>query len=158
VLNACQALAIDERRREFPPTLWTPPSTPLAGQTLEQVWFCGVHCDVGGGYPETGLSDITFSWMLGKATTLGLQIDPTVEAQYAPLLDAKNALGQIHESWSVTWGFPKLRAVAGNAALSNSAAIRCKYENGYQPGNLTLINGELAPDYQAVPVVAPPPI
>src|SRR5579862_783569 len=48
VLNAYQALAIDERRREFPPTLWT--SAPLAGQTIEQVWFIGVHCDVGGSY------------------------------------------------------------------------------------------------------------
>ena len=55
VLNACQALAIDERREQFPPTLWTPPSPPVAGQLLEQVWFSGVHCDVGGGYPETGL-------------------------------------------------------------------------------------------------------
>ncbi len=44
ILNAYQALAIDERRGEFPPTLWTSPSP---GQTVEQVWFSGVHCDVG---------------------------------------------------------------------------------------------------------------
>jgi uncharacterized protein (DUF2235 family) len=70
VLNAYQALAIDERRSEFPPTLWT--SQPANGQTLEQIWFTGVHSDVGGGYgadptTQTALSDITLSWMMSKA-------------------------------------------------------------------------------------------
>ena len=45
VLNAYHALAIDEKRLQFPPTLWT--SQPAPGQTLEQVWFCGVHSDIG---------------------------------------------------------------------------------------------------------------
>lgn len=153
VLNACQALAIDERRQEFPPTLWTPPAPPVAGQVLEQVWFCGVHCDVGGGYPETGLSDITFSWMMGKAINLGLQVDLGVSAQYAPL-DAKYALGQIHESWNVLWLFPKSRTIANDAALSNSVAIRCENDGSYQPGNLVLANGVPAASYQTVQVVA----
>ena len=137
VLNAYQALAIDERRAEFPPTLWTPPAPPVAGQVLEQVWFSGVHCDIGGGYPETGLSDITFSWMIGKAQSLGLQIDPDVAAQYA-LLDPKFAIDQIHESWSLLWLFPKSRAIAGDSTLSNSVVIRCEYGGNYQPGNLDL--------------------
>ena len=151
VLNAYQALAIDERRREFPPTLWT--STPAAGQVVEQIWFCGVHCDVGGGYPETGLSETTFSWMLGKVKNLGLQIDASVWAKYASL-DAKYALDQIHGSWNLFWGFPKSRVVANNSALSNSVAIRCKYDSSYQPGNLTLSNGAPADSYQPVQVVA----
>jgi uncharacterized protein (DUF2235 family) len=155
VLNAYQALAIDERRREFPPTLWTPPSTPVAGQTVEQVWFCGVHCDVGGGYPETGLSDITFSWMMGKANDLGLQIDPGVWAQYGSL-DAKNALGQLHSSWNVFWGFPRSRTVADDALLANSVAIRCGQQSGYEPDNLDVYDGGLAPSYQIVEVVNAP--
>jgi uncharacterized protein (DUF2235 family) len=155
VFNAYQALAIDERRQEFPPTLWTPPSPPVAGQTLAQVWFAGVHCDVGGGYPETGLSDITFSWMIGKAMNLGLQIDPGVAAQYGQL-GAQNALGQIHESWSLLWLFPKSRTVAANSSLSNSVALRCQYENSYAPANLALNNGALAATYQIVPVVSAP--
>jgi uncharacterized protein (DUF2235 family) len=156
VLNAYQALAIDERRREFPPTLWTPPSPPLAGHVLEQVWFTGVHCDVGGGYPETGLSSITLCWMMGKAKNLGLQIDPGVWGQYA-LLDAKYAISQIHDSWSLLWGFPKSRTVATNAALSNSVAIRCQCDSTYQPDNLVAPDGILAASYQTVPVVAAPP-
>ena len=47
VRNAYQALAIDEKREQFPPTLWT--SAPADGQTVEQIWFTGVHGDVGGG-------------------------------------------------------------------------------------------------------------
>ena len=80
VLNAYQAMAIDERRREFPATPWT--SKPLPGQTIEQVWFAGVHGDVGGGYPETGLSDITLSWMMGKAKALGVEFDDGAWTRY----------------------------------------------------------------------------
>jgi uncharacterized protein (DUF2235 family) len=154
VLNAYQALAIDERRAEFPPTLWTPPDPPVAGQVLEQSWFTGVHCDVGGGYPETGLSDITFSWMIGKAQALGLQLDPAVAAQYA-LLDPKYALDQLHDSWSLLWLFPKSRTIANNSTLSNSVAIRCGYSGDYHPGNL--IYDELMPadSYQISQVVEP---
>jgi uncharacterized protein (DUF2235 family) len=155
VLNAYQALAIDERRQEFPPTLWTPPSPPVAGQVLEQVWFSGVHCDVGGGYPETGLSDITLSWMMGNAENLGLQIDDAVSAQYASL-DAKYALDQIHNSWNLLWGFPKSRTIPGNSTLSNSVAIRCEYESSYRPENLTLDNGAPDASYQTIQVVTPP--
>lgn len=154
VLNAYQALAIDERRRQFPPTLWT--SAPAVGQVLEQVWFSGVHCDVGGGYPETGLSDITFSWMLGKAINLGLQVDAGVVAQYRPLLDMKFALDTIHKSWNLFWLFPKSRTVPNNAALGNSVAIRCQFDSSYQPGNLKLTNGVPANTYPTVLVVAPP--
>ncbi len=49
VKNAYHAVSIDERRREFPATLWS--GAPAAGQTIEQVYFTGVHCDIGGGYP-----------------------------------------------------------------------------------------------------------
>ena len=42
---------------------------------VEQVWFCGVHSDIGGGYPECGLSDITLGWMMEKARGIGLALD-----------------------------------------------------------------------------------
>ncbi|MGD0813576.1 MAG: DUF2235 domain-containing protein [Verrucomicrobiota bacterium] len=154
-MNAYQALAVDERRVEFPQTLWTPPAPPVAGQVLEQAWFSGVHCDVGGGYPETGLSDITFSWMAGKAQELGLQLDPNVAAQYA-LLEPKFAIDQIHESWNVLWLFPKSRTITNNATLGNSVAIRCQHDNIYQPSNLNLTHNVPAASYPLVQVVAPP--
>jgi hypothetical protein len=156
MLNAFHALSIDERRREFLPTLWAPPAAQVPGQVLEQVWFAGVHCDVGGGYPETGLSDITLSWMMGKAENLGLQIDPKISGQYASL-GAANALDQIHQSWNLGWGFPKPRTVPTNSKLSNSVAIRCGSDNSYQPKNLDPTNGVLPASFQVVPVIAPPP-
>jgi hypothetical protein len=70
---AYQALAIDERRRFFSPALWTT-KAPAADQTLEQVWFIGAHSNVGGGYPDQGLSDLASLWMAEKAQACGLAL------------------------------------------------------------------------------------
>jgi len=153
VLNAYQALAIDERRSEFPPTLWT--GTPVQGQTMQQVWFTGVHCDVGGGYPERGLADITLAWMMSKAIALGLIVDPTMAAQFA-LPDGKHSLDQKHESWSLLWGFPKPREVAGNSSLGNSVQIRCAHDPTYVPANITRNGTQLGSTYTVVPVASDP--
>ncbi|HEX8167797.1 MAG TPA: DUF2235 domain-containing protein [Beijerinckiaceae bacterium] len=72
IVYAYHALAIDESRGPFRPTLWTrkkdrgPDPKP---QVLEQVWFAGCHSNVGGGYPDCGLSDIAFLWMASKAAS-----------------------------------------------------------------------------------------
>jgi uncharacterized protein (DUF2235 family) len=72
------ALAIDEPRGPFRPTLWTirkDASLPQ-GQMIEQVWFPGCHANVGGGYKDCGLSDIALLWMAERLTqTTGLAID-----------------------------------------------------------------------------------
>ena len=78
---AYHALAIDETRGNFKPTLWTRPkgrgSDPtLRPQTLEQVWFAGAHSNVGGGYPDCGLSDIAFLWMVAKAAAAAQDENP----------------------------------------------------------------------------------
>lgn len=72
---AYQALAIDERRGPFTPAIWTQ-HPEVFGQTLEQAWFAGVHTNVGGGYEDTGLSDITFEWMRSRAEACGLAFAP----------------------------------------------------------------------------------
>jgi uncharacterized protein (DUF2235 family) len=71
VRHAFQALAIDERRGNFQAAIWVRHPTPRRGQMLAQVWFPGVHSNVGGGYPEHGLSDTAFLWMLSHI------LDPT---------------------------------------------------------------------------------
>lgn len=71
VKNAFHALAIHEHRTEFGPTLWEQKPGASPAQKIEQVWFTGVHCDVGGGYPQAGLSDVALAWMVGKAETIG---------------------------------------------------------------------------------------
>lgn len=60
--HARQALAIDEKRYDFLPEVWQSPS--FDGQTLEQQWFAGVHSNVGGGYANDGLANITLHWMV----------------------------------------------------------------------------------------------
>lgn len=81
---ACQALAIDERREAFEAARWA--YKKKEGQIVEQVWFCGAHSDVGGGYPrEDGSlsSDFSLAWMRDKARDAGLIIDPEADARYA---------------------------------------------------------------------------
>lgn len=153
VKNACHAVSIDERRSEFPATLWSGPAAP--GQTIDQVYFTGVHCDVGGGYPETGLSDITLGWMMRKAAALGVDFDQTVFAQYASI-DAKHALDLKHESWSVRWGFPAARQIANDACISNSVQVRLQHDCSYQPTNLRANAGVLPSGCSVVPVVTLP--
>jgi hypothetical protein len=84
------AVALDEKRASFQPTLWTG-----SHDGLKQVWFPGVHCDVGGGYRETGLSDAALSWMIEEARALGLGFEPDMidEKQVRP-----DPRGVLHDS------------------------------------------------------------
>lgn len=74
---AYHALAIDEQRRSFAPTLWDPSTSESAPskQISEQVWFAGTHSNVGGGYVDNGLSNITLKWMIDKAKDTGLEFN-----------------------------------------------------------------------------------
>lgn len=74
VEHAYHALAIDDERRTFHPVLWEPKL--LDYQSMKQVWFCGAHTDVGGGYKEPQLSDIPLVWMTRMAVQKGLRIYP----------------------------------------------------------------------------------
>ena len=73
VTHAYQALALHELRKQFKPVFWTKRTS--ANQRIEQVWFAGAHSDIGGGYPEHGISDITLRWMASKAEEAGLRLD-----------------------------------------------------------------------------------
>ena len=69
--RAYHAVAIDERRRPFVPTLWLQqPDARDQGQRIEQRWFTGVHSDVGGGYPwpDRGLATLALRWMMDRVT------------------------------------------------------------------------------------------
>jgi uncharacterized protein (DUF2235 family) len=74
------ALALDERRAFFIRNLWQhdPTLAPPGPLDIKEVWFAGVHCDIGGGYPdaENGLSKITLEWMVREAQAADLLIDP----------------------------------------------------------------------------------
>jgi uncharacterized protein (DUF2235 family) len=80
VENAFHALAIDERRGPFAPSLWevraSDPACAAPGRRVEQRWFAGVHSNVGGGYPDCGLSNLALRWMADRASQCGLEFRP----------------------------------------------------------------------------------
>ena len=104
VRNARHAVAMDEQRQSFTPTLWTNlDDRPEA----KQIWFPGVHCDVGGGYARSGLSDGALHWMIGEANDLLLRFRPQALEQIVP-----NPLDYRHDS--DTGLFSTLKALPRN--------------------------------------------
>jgi len=120
------AMAIDERRRMFRVNHWNgdtrfvidpiskPPQTEP--QDCQQVWFAGVHADVGGGYAESesGLSKFPLVWMAQEALAHGLQLDHGMLDHLAlgtPVTGgrrqyvAPDASGMLHRSLKGAWWF-----------------------------------------------------
>lgn len=83
VQYAYHALALDERRQSFRPTRQT---------NAYEVWFRGVHSDVGGGNGNAGLASIALRWMLCKAAKVGLPIAEDAIARAQRLIDCDAAL------------------------------------------------------------------
>lgn len=106
VEHARQALAIDDERKIFHPVIW---GTELQDyQTLQQVWFCGMHTDVGGGYEQQALSDIPLIWMRDEAVRHGLRIYPHHKRELHPDPD-----GAMHDSRGTAMTRLYRRAVRG---------------------------------------------
>ena len=82
VMNAYHALAIDELRKPFKPTLWD--ENIKSFQSMEQRWFAGVHTNVGGGYEKDGLANHALHWILHHAIECGLEIDYDFIKFYRP--------------------------------------------------------------------------
>ena len=103
IKNAFHALAIDERRGPFAPTLWMQPREDAEQKRnwLEQAWFAGVHSNIGGGYSEAGLSDIALRWMVervkahpGTPTSTTLEFDDA----YLKELTRPNEFARLYDS------------------------------------------------------------
>jgi uncharacterized protein (DUF2235 family) len=144
---AFQALAIDERRRFFQPTLWEQ-HPEAVDQVLEQVWFPGVHMDVGGGYQDTSLADAAFVWMVQRSRLAGIAFDDDYVNAAKP-----EALGAIHESRMFPYtlipiferplgaGVSRTRSIyeqasRSNESLDDSARRRFNGIETYRPANL----------------------
>ena len=90
-----QAIALDERRRMFRLHAWDEPQMFMHNrfsathnsdpQDAKQVWFAGVHADIGGGYPEaeSGLSKFPLLWMIDEAVEHGLSVNTQAVNQLA---------------------------------------------------------------------------
>ncbi|MBI3568914.1 MAG: DUF2235 domain-containing protein [Gemmatimonadetes bacterium] len=80
IVSAAQALAIEERRKPFAPSVWERPAGWKG--TLQQAWFPGVHSDVGGGYTPDGLANEALHWIVECAKAEGLAVDDAFLAPY----------------------------------------------------------------------------
>jgi len=134
--HACHAVAIDEKRVDFEPTLWQ--RAPRDGQTIEQIWFAGVHGDVGGGNADAGLADTALQWMWSRAERLGLAFDDSYrDAKVHP-----NALGKLHRSWTGMYRArgkhirPIGKLPAGLESIHASVRERYLGLSDYRPDNL----------------------
>jgi hypothetical protein len=160
VVNAYHALAIDEHRKPFEPALWE--YKPKAWQHVEQVWFCGAHSDVGGGYAhdriagspddaprfQPQLADISLDWMIEKARASGLAFDAEVVAANALTVEPRAG---IHDSKTGLYNLvPEYDRVIGLATIDRkhtdqpdatqslhpSVLARWDADPGYRPESL----------------------
>jgi uncharacterized protein (DUF2235 family) len=76
VVTACQALAIDDERTSFWPMVWKEKTDDAAQvKRISQVWFAGMHSNVGGGYERAGLANVTYKWMLDQINGIKFKDD-----------------------------------------------------------------------------------
>jgi uncharacterized protein (DUF2235 family) len=115
---AYQAIAIDEKRKKFPVSIWN--ETDLASnQNVEQVWFAGVHSDVGGWYQERDLSNITLIWMLENAEKHSLKLKEGWRDGIG-----FDPLGKMHESRTGLWCiWPAVRRIIPEGAKIYSGVL-----------------------------------
>ena len=100
VLCARQALALDDERDAFQPLLWDEVHERGPLGRLQQVWFTGMHADVGGGYPDESLSYVSLLWMMEEAEHAGLRTLTVIKdvfvalaSSYGPIHDSRAGLG-----------------------------------------------------------------
>lgn len=134
---AYHAIAIDEKRKPYEPSLW---QCDTPGQQVEQVWFTGVHTNVGGGFNDTHLSNIALNWLLEKA-----QPHLDFDQDYLALLGvepAEDYKGQIrkNDSWMDILGTrDRQLGISANSQESVHASAKRRYQesvSGYHPDNL----------------------
>lgn len=127
VVAARHALSIDERRYAFDRVPWSDGAKikgiPKPEGWFQQVWFAGVHSDIGGSYAdnEARLSDISLKWMVDAATKEGLVVDPGMLKLFP------NARGRQHDEFSRTllrFMGPMHRTIASDAPLHPSVIER----------------------------------
>ncbi len=138
--NAYHALATDERRKLFMPTLWEKSNRvkkdkdPI--QKMEQRWFAGVHSNVGGGYADCSLSNIALMWLIEKAKEVGLCFDDKCLLEIKP-----NYMGELRNSydWKYWFWLPVWRKVSldeNGQVIDDTVWEKYRANAKYRPGNL----------------------
>jgi len=155
VRSARQALAVDEKRFDFRPEVW---SEVRPGQTMEQRWFPGVHSNIGGGLKTDGLANIALHWIIEGAVTAGLKLDhdflrPFEGHPEAEVYESYGLGFQFLDAIRFSWGKGK-RAIGGlNGDLDPSVVEKMRVDAKYRPDNVLRYLAErpsLAP-YEPLP-------
>lgn len=98
VQRACHALALDDERTTFHPVLWdestqVPPRPEqdwdISDERISQVWFSGMHSNVGGGYPDDSLARIPQYWIMTEAQRCGLRFKSAPNADPDSMVNTK---------------------------------------------------------------------
>jgi uncharacterized protein (DUF2235 family) len=148
VSRGCHALAIDDERLTFHPTVWSEPNP-----RVQQVWFAGMHSDVGGSYAETDLSDISLQWMVRHALDEGLLLYQNHKVTGAPkpegvMHDSREGFGALYRRKVRSWD-------AGTTPkVHESVTERAKKLNDYKPWILKLDNYDVVGDPNSMKVFA----
>ena len=133
VKNGFHAISVDEKRRPYEVLLWDE-SCKKPDQVIEQVWFPGVHSEVGGGCSkdECSLADIALAWILDKA----YQCDLRLKDGWQDGLNQDAAVDMHDSSTSFPWFIPGLRKereLPDNAMVHQSVIDRVKKRADYSP-------------------------
>ena len=138
VRHARQALAVDEKRFDFRPEIWTE-SRP--GQTMQQRWFAGVHSNIGGGLDPDGLANIALEWIVQGAESEGLKLDRNYLAPFrqhieSPVSPSWTLKYKIFESVFLNLGKGKRTIAGANSDLHESVIEKLRLDSTYRPENV----------------------
>lgn len=138
VTHARQALAVDEKRFDFRPEVW---SEVRPNQRMEQRWFSGVHSNIGGGLKTDGLANLALHWILEGAKTNGLVLDGMYLRNFPPvakadLYESYTAKYKILDSIRFRYGKGQRPIIGLNAELDDSVLDRMRLRPEYRPDNV----------------------
>jgi uncharacterized protein (DUF2235 family) len=112
VEHARHALSLDDDRRTFHPIPWDENAETalirkgaVKPDRLLQVWFAGAHADVGGGYPDDGLSLVALNWMIREAAAMGLRFAPPVAAEFEALAAPTGRIYDPRSGFGALWRY-----------------------------------------------------
>lgn len=159
VLCARHAVALDDERTTFHPVLWTEAGEPqkpedasynIADQRLVQVWFTGMHANVGGGYPDDSLAFTPLYWLMREAKARGLAFkeEPEADPDTAKWMKVgRDPDGRLYDSRAGLGGYyrygprkvfdlcndPRVKVRIDVPKIHESVFARVDSANGYAP-------------------------
>ena len=116
VQRACHAVCLDDERTTFQPILWdesrqpdpAADAWPAESERISQVWFSGVHSNVGGGYPDDTLAQVPLTWIMHEAEKTGLRFKQPPKAELDAVSVVESAAdkdGRLYDSRSGVGGY-----------------------------------------------------